>query len=61
MNTGFSTARLLPAGLIGAALIVANNVYGPIIDRRAPASAAVLGVSGPGSLGSTDPNANFTY
>jgi len=41
--------------------IVANNVYGPILDRRAPASAAVLGVSGPGSLGTTDPNANFTY
>lgn len=40
---------------------VANNVYGPILDRSAPASAAVSGNSGPGSLGSTDPNANFTY
>ena len=41
--------------------ILANNVYGPILDRRVPISAAVLGVSGPGSLGTTDPNANFTY
>ena len=41
--------------------IVANNVFGPIIDRRAPASAAVLGFSAASSLGSTDPNANFSY
>ncbi|MDP1663190.1 MAG: right-handed parallel beta-helix repeat-containing protein, partial [Phycisphaerales bacterium] len=41
--------------------IVANNVCGPILDRTAPASAAILGNSAPSSLGSTDPNANFTY
>lgn len=41
--------------------IVANNVVGPIIDRTAPASAAISGNSAPSSLGSTDPNANFSY
>jgi len=41
--------------------IAANNVCGPILDRTAPASAAILGNSAPSSLGSTDPNANFTY
>jgi parallel beta-helix repeat protein len=41
--------------------IVANNVFGPIIDRRAPASAAVSGFSAASSLGSTDANANFSY
>ncbi len=41
--------------------IVANNVYGPIIDRTAPASPAVLGNSADSSLGSTDANANFSY
>ncbi len=41
--------------------IVANNVVGPIIDRRAPASAAISGNSAPDSTGSTHPNANFTY
>jgi parallel beta-helix repeat protein len=41
--------------------IAANNLVGPIVDRTAAASAAILGNAGPGSLGSTDPNANFTY
>ena len=41
--------------------IAPNNVFGPIIDRTAPASAAVLGNSAPDSTGSTHPNANFTY
>lgn len=41
--------------------IAANNVVGPIIDRTAPASAAILGNSAPDSTGSTHPNANFTY
>ncbi len=41
--------------------IAANNVFGPILDRRAPASAAVLGTSAASSLGSTDANANFTH
>ncbi|MDP1663306.1 MAG: right-handed parallel beta-helix repeat-containing protein [Phycisphaerales bacterium] len=42
-------------------VIVANNVYGPIINRSAPASAAVNGPAAASTLGSTDPNANFTY
>ncbi|HRJ49801.1 MAG TPA: hypothetical protein PKU91_04675, partial [Phycisphaerales bacterium] len=41
--------------------IVANNVVGPILDRTAPASAAISGNSAPDSTGSTHPNANFTY
>ena len=41
--------------------IVANNVCGPILDRRSPGSAAILGDSAPSSLGTTDANANFTY
>ena len=41
--------------------IVANNVVGPILDRRAPASAAINGFSAPDSTGSTHPNANFSY
>jgi len=42
-------------------VIVANNVFGPIIDRRVPASPAVSGFTAFSTLGSTDPNANFTY
>lgn len=42
-------------------VIVANNVVGPIIDRRAPASAAINGFAAPDSTGSTHPNANFSY
>ena len=41
--------------------MVANNVVGPILDRRSPSSAAVSGPSYAGSLGTTDPNANFSY
>ncbi len=41
--------------------LAANNVFGPIIDRSSPGSGAVAGNSAPSSLGSTDPNANFTY
>ena len=41
--------------------LAANNVFGPIVDRRAPASLAVSGFSAPSSLGSTDSNANFSY
>ncbi len=41
--------------------IVANNVVGPILDRTAPASAAISGNSAPSSLGTTDANANFSY
>jgi parallel beta-helix repeat protein len=42
-------------------VIAASNVFGPIIDRRTPGSAAVSGFSAAGSMGSTDPNANFSY
>jgi len=41
--------------------IVANNVVGPILDRRSPSSAAISGNTAPSSLGTTDPNANFSY
>ncbi len=41
--------------------IAANNVVGPILDRRAPASAAINGFSFAGSLGTTEPNANFSF
>ncbi|MCC6383333.1 MAG: right-handed parallel beta-helix repeat-containing protein [Dehalococcoidia bacterium] len=41
--------------------IVAGNVYGPILDRTAPGGAPVSGNSGAGTLGTTDPNANFTH
>jgi parallel beta-helix repeat protein len=41
--------------------LVANNVFGPIIDRTAPASPAVSGNAAASSLASTDANANFTY
>jgi parallel beta-helix repeat protein len=41
--------------------IVANNVYGPIIDRSSPASAAVNGNSAADATGSSHPNANFTH
>lgn len=41
--------------------IAANNIVGPILDRIAPASAAISGNSAPSSLGTTEPNANFTY
>ena len=41
--------------------ISANNVCGPILNRSAPLSAAILGDSAPSSLATTDPNANFTH
>lgn len=41
--------------------IAADNVYGPIIDRTAPASPAVTGDFAASALGSDEPNANFTY
>jgi parallel beta-helix repeat protein len=42
-------------------VIVANNVYGPIINRAAPASPPVNGPAAASTLSSTDPNANFSY
>ncbi len=41
--------------------IVANNVFGTIIDRTSPGSAAVSGNAAGGTIGTTDPNANITY
>jgi len=41
--------------------IAANNVCGPILDRTAPASAAINGTSAPSSLATSDANANFTF
>lgn len=40
---------------------VANNNFGPILDRRAPASAAVSGFSAAGTLTTTDPHANISF
>ncbi len=41
--------------------IAANNYYGPIIARAGVATAAVTGETATSTLGSTDPNANFSY
>jgi parallel beta-helix repeat protein len=41
--------------------IGANNVFGAIVDRTAPASVAVNGNSAPSSTGTTDPLANISY
>ncbi len=41
--------------------IAANNFYGPIINRVGVATAAVSGASASSTLGSTDPNANYSY
>jgi hypothetical protein len=41
--------------------IVANNVFGAIVDRTAPASGAVSGSSAASSAATTDPWANFSY
>lgn len=42
-------------------VIAANNIVGPIIDRRNPSSTAINGFSAPSSLGSTDVNANYSH
>lgn len=42
-------------------VIVANNVYGPILDRTAVVGAAVNGNAATSTLGSTDANANYSY
>lgn len=41
--------------------IVADNFYGPIVDRTAAATPAVNSNFAIGTLGSSDPNANITY
>lgn len=51
------------ANNVQAFVLVANNFYGPIIDRRipttVPSTAAVAGFSATSTMGSTDPRANF--
>lgn len=42
-------------------VFAANNVYGPIRDRRAPGSPAINSFDAPGSLGTAEANANFSY
>lgn len=42
-------------------IFAANNIYGPIIDRRTPASSFVNGFAATGTMGSSDPNANYSY
>lgn len=42
-------------------VIIANNVFGAIVDRTAVVSAAVNGNSAVSSAGTTDPWANFAY
>jgi hypothetical protein len=41
--------------------LVANNIYGTIVDRTAAATAAVNGNAAASTLGTTDANANFSY
>ena len=41
--------------------LVANNIFGTIVDRTAAVSAVVSGNSAPGSVGTTDPWANISY
>ncbi|MEK6703414.1 MAG: right-handed parallel beta-helix repeat-containing protein [Planctomycetota bacterium] len=42
-------------------LIAANNLYGPILDRTGPASMPVNGNFAPDAIGTTNPNANYSY
>lgn len=42
-------------------VIAADNVFGAIVDRTAPASAAVSGNTAASSAGTTDPWANFAH
>ncbi len=60
-GSGNFAARNICSGNTTDWVFTANNVFGPIIDRRAPASGAVNGFSAASSLGSTDANANFSY
>lgn len=59
LNSGNVLVRNTCSGNFSNWNIVAGNAYGPIVVTSS--GAAVSGDSAPGSLGSTDPNANFTY
>lgn len=41
--------------------VAANNINGPILDRRTPGTPAFGGFFSVGSMGSDDPNANYSY
>jgi len=41
--------------------IVAGNAVGPILDRRVPGGAGIVGFSAPTTLNTTDPHANFSH
>lgn len=59
--SGNFLVRNSASGNVTAWFIVASNAFGPILDRRAPGSAAVNGFSASTSLGTIEPNANFSY
>ena len=62
MKPGIHHSSLIILGTLSmTGPIAANNVFGPIVDRRAPSSAAVSGFTAASTLGSTDSNANFSY
>jgi len=42
-------------------LFGANNIYGPIVDRRAPASPPMSGFSSASTVGTADPMANISH
>lgn len=60
-GTGNFIARNTCGGNTGNWSIASNNVYGPIVDRTSPGSAAVFTNSAPDATGSAHPNANFSY
>jgi parallel beta-helix repeat protein len=41
--------------------IASNNVFGAIVDRRAPGAFGASGFSAASTLGTTEPDANFSY
>lgn len=42
-------------------VLVPDKIHGTIADRTAPGSPAVVGNSAAGTMGSNDPNANYSY
>ena len=60
-NAGNVIVRNTARGNTVNYVIAANNVFGAIVDRTAPACAAVSGNSAPSSAGTTDPLANISY
>lgn len=64
IDMDFSGSLIIKNSAAGNAtnyVIAANNVFGAILDRTAPSSAAVSGNSAASSAGTTDPWANFAY